>query len=140
MALAEAAVSQAAVRTRVVPVAAAVSPVVQAEAADSPAVVLAAVAVVEPFADKKKRARWRSFLIIRLQEGLDELYTVEALKVGHLFTETDILHRNLKLVANSDDYASFGSTVEFGNGERRDLCSSGKLSRLFKSILTRRTI
>ena len=66
----EAAISQAEVRTRVEPVAAVVSQAEQVEAADSPEVDQPVVVEAEePFADKKKRARWRSFFIASLPRG-----------------------------------------------------------------------
>ena len=38
---------------------------------------------------------------------------MEHLKVFNSFTETNILHRNLELVADSDDDTSLGRTVKF---------------------------
>lgn len=58
----------------------------QAVEADSPVEEEAVAAVAELYADKKKRALWRSFLLHCSQEGLDELHSVEALQVGHFLT------------------------------------------------------
>lgn len=60
---------------------------------------------------------------------------MEYLKVIDTFAETDIFHRYLKLVADTDDNASLCRAVKFGDGELVDLCGGYKLACLFKGIL-----
>ena len=93
-------------------------------------------AVAEPYADKNRALRRSIFLVHRSQERLDELHAVEALQICHLLAKTDIFHRYLELVADTDDYTAFGRTIEFGNSERSDLRSRCKLACLLKCVLS----
>lgn len=43
-----------------------------------------------------------------------------------MFSQTDIAHRNLELIANSYDYATFGCSVQLGDSQRTHLCSTGQ--------------
>ena len=50
------------------------------------------------------------------EERIYKLEFVEYLQIINPLTHTDIFYRNLELVGNPDDDASFGSTIEFGDG------------------------
>ena len=51
------------------------------------------------------------------------------------FADTNVLDRNLELIGNADDHATFGGAVQFGQSQGVDLCSSCELLGLFDGIL-----
>lgn len=65
---------------------------------------------------------------------------MEHLKVFNSFTETNILHRYLELVADSDDDTSLGRTVKFCDCKLVYLSCGDKLLGLFESILACRAV
>lgn len=51
------------------------------------------------------------------EQCIDEFVTVEPAQVVDALADADVSHRNAELVADSDDYAAFGSTVQLGDGQ-----------------------
>ena len=70
--------------------------------------------------------RWRMevlWLIVCLdseflsfKERFHEFSAVEGLEIGHLFAQSDVLHRYIQLMRNTDDYAALSRTIKFCYG------------------------
>jgi hypothetical protein len=65
---------------------------------------------------KKIPQFWRIIGLVLFKEGVYKFSAVEKLQVTHLFTHPDKLNGDFELVGDTDDYAAFGSSIQFGDG------------------------
>src|SRR5574344_1712423 len=79
-------------------------------------------------------------LFVHLEKRIHKLTLVEELQIFHLLSQTNVLHRHLELVANTDHHSSLGCSVELGDGKRCYLSDSRKLFSLLKGVLSSTTV
>ena len=65
---------------------------------------------------------------------------IEDFQIFYALSYTDKLYRNLKLIGYPHHHASFGCTVELGNGQGSNFSCGSELFGLFKGILSGRTV
>src|SRR3990170_6476938 len=76
-----------------------------------------------------------TFLRELREEGVHKLPRNEGLQIGNRLTDAHVPHRDLELVADSDDHAALGRPVQLGQSNAGDSESLAKLARLCDGIL-----
>lgn len=69
-----------------------------------------------------------------------EFVFIEYEQVFHFLSHADEFNGYFKLMGNGEHYASFGRSVQFGDGQGSHLCGGGKLPGLFQGVLSGRTV
>src|SRR5690606_1386139 len=71
------------------------------------------------------------------EQRLHKGHLIEYLQIVDLFADANVFYRDLEFIRDTDNDAAFGSAVQLGDGQRRDVRSLGELAGLHDGVLTR---